>query len=235
MAPPVWSVYSAIQESRLSKDQQVQPRRLAGSAPAPHSFRCSLGREAFAYQFAARAAAWVFLLASVMLTETAGFRYRATPTEVAACAFEARGQKMALCSLDKQRVESSGPQKGWEFNSALDNVAGLLTFGSVANEPGVEDAALQFYVGGTEPGMDGKHFAFASDRVPRASSDEFVVARGPPPDGVSEGMRQPSVEGWAQQKESLSRGAGFGVARWVVGCPTSFFRWRSQGVVDCWS
>ena len=114
-----------------------------------------------------------------MLTQTASFRNRAMPTGVIASALEARGQKMARCSADKQWVESSGPQEGREFNSALDDVAGLLAFGLVANEPGVEDAVLQFYVGGTAPGMSDRGW-FASDCFPRAPSDEFSWPRAPP-------------------------------------------------------
>ena len=67
-------------------------------------------------------------------------------------------------------MEPAGARRGWEFNSALDNVAGMLASGLVANEPGVKDAILQLYAGGSAPGMGGKHFAFASDCFPRASA-----------------------------------------------------------------
>ena len=68
-------------------------------------------------------------------------------TEATARAFEAYGQKMACGSADKQWVDSSEPLKGREFNSALENVVGLLAFCVVINEPGEEAAMLQFKVG----------------------------------------------------------------------------------------
>ena len=61
MAPPEWLAYLAIEESRASKDHQVQPYRFAESAPAPHSLRVALDNEGFVYQFAAAAAASIFL------------------------------------------------------------------------------------------------------------------------------------------------------------------------------
>ena len=75
-----WSVYAAINELRLSKDQQVQPYRPAESATTSHSLRGALRGEGFAYQSAAHAAALTFLLASVMLAPTASRRNRVMPT-----------------------------------------------------------------------------------------------------------------------------------------------------------
>ena len=87
-----------------------------------------------------------------------------------------RDQEIARGAADKQRADMSGPHRGWECNSALENVAGLPAFGLVTNKPGGEDAMLQFYVGGTAPGLGVKHYAFASDCFPRAPSNgSFAV------------------------------------------------------------
>ena len=86
--PPEWLVYSAIQSFRLPKDQQVQPYRFAECAPTPYSLRGSLEGGGFVYQFAARAAALILLLASVVLAPTACYRNRAMLTEAITRPFE---------------------------------------------------------------------------------------------------------------------------------------------------
>ena len=161
-------------ELRLSEEQQVQQCRFEESAPTSYSLRGALESEGFVHQFSACAAALVFPLASAILTPTVRNRNCVAITEVIRRAFEVRDQKLACESADKQSVESPG-SRGWEFNSAVATVAGLLAFGLVVDKPGEDDAMLQFFVGE-------KHYAFASNCYPRASSDGPFVVRGPAPD-----------------------------------------------------
>ena len=169
-ASPGWLAYSAIRSFRLSKDQQVRPRRLAECAPTADFRRGSLKGGGFVYQFATRFAALVLLIAPGMLAPTAKYRNRDMLTDVITRAFEVRDHDMVCGSVIKQRAGPSGAQQGCEFNSALDNVVGTLAFGLVANEPGSGDPTLQLFVGGTAPGIGEKHFAFPSDCFSRAFS-----------------------------------------------------------------
>ena len=82
-----WLVYTAINELRLLKDQQVQPYRFAEGAPTSQFLRGALEGEGFAHQFAARAAALVFLLVSAKLTPTVSYRNRVMITEIITRAF----------------------------------------------------------------------------------------------------------------------------------------------------
>ena len=174
-ASAVWLAGTASNELRLSKEPHVQMFRFAGRAPAPLSLRGALEGEELVRQVAAPAAALVFLLVSVRLTPTASYRNRAMLTEVITRAFEVRDQKMACESAEKQWVESPCP-RGWDVNLVLDAVAGSLAFSLVGNKPGGDDAMLQFFVGGTAPGLGEKHYAFASDCLPRAPSNgSFAV------------------------------------------------------------
>ena len=146
-APPFqasveWLSYAAINELRLSKDQQVQPRRIAESAPTSFPLRGSLEGEGFVYQFATRAAALVFLLVSVMLTPSASVCNRAMLAQIITRAFGVRDQKMACGSADKPEADSPSP-RGWEFNSVLDSVVGLSAVGVAVNKPGEDDGMLR--------------------------------------------------------------------------------------------
>ena len=111
-----------------------------------------------------------------MPTPPASYRNRVMLTEAITRAFEVCDQKMACGSTDKHWVEPTVSQCGWESFLALGSVAGLLAFGLVSNEPGAEGVKLQLYVCGAAPGMGEKHFASASDCLPRASAaGAFVV------------------------------------------------------------
>ena len=181
-------MYTANNELRLSKYQHVRPHRFAESAPTPYLLRGALGGKGFAYQFAARAAALVCPLASVRITPTASYRNRAMLAEIITRAFEVCDRKTACGYADNQWVAPSGPS-GWGFNSVLDTVVGLLAFGLVVKKPGEGDAMLRLYVGVTAAGFGEKHFAFASDCFPRASSSGVFAAQPPAADEIREETR----------------------------------------------
>ena len=89
----------------------------------------------------------------------------------------------------------------------------MLAFGLVVNEPGVEDAMLQLYAGGTASGMGETHFAFASDCSPRAPTDGSSGVQGAVLDEKREATSQVMADEWALPGGAYARGVGFGAAR----------------------
>ena len=155
----------------------------------------------------------------MILAPTVSYRNRVLLTEAITPALEVRDQKMVCGSVDEPFAESPSTPRAWAFSTALGIVVGLLAFGLVVNEPVPGASALQLYLSGTLPGFGEKHYASASDRSPRASTESTFIAHGPFPGENREETRQILVDEWRQFEESFSCGVQFSVARWVACFP----------------
>ena len=90
MASPEWCLFGAFCLLKPPRSHRVQSYRFAERPPMSESLRSSLFSEGFAYQFASRASALAFLLASVWLAPTVSYSDRVMVTVVITRAIAAR-------------------------------------------------------------------------------------------------------------------------------------------------
>ena len=101
MASPKWCLYEAFCAVKLLMCHRAQPYCIAECTPMPASLRGALFNERFAYQYAARASAIVFLSVSVRIPPTASYRNRVMMTGAITRAIEAREHMLATGPAEK--------------------------------------------------------------------------------------------------------------------------------------
>ena len=172
------------------------------------------------YQCAFRFSAPVLLLVSLWLTPTASYRNRVMFTDVVTRAMEARHRQMCTGSHGSGEVEeydNSGAP--WAYSSALDNFAGPVLFGVVANDARDDAGTLQVRFAGAAPNVGEDHFAFPPDCLPRSTrSGFFVIGASVSPNSIVE-----SCETLVTDSKRLGRAYAPSVrgghARMFPGCP----------------
>ena len=212
IASPTWRLYEAFCAAKLPRSHRAQSRRFAESMPRSESLRGTLFNEGFGYQYAARAAALVFLSASVWLAPTACYSNRVMMTEVLTRAIEARDHMLATGPANKMAE--------WEVRKRQPAAGlGAFLFGFSRKRPRPREMMLQVRLGGTAPGVGGSHFAFPSDCFPRATSDRTFVTD----DEVSEPDREALCSTLVRERKNFEgavmRGGTSGYALWAPGCP----------------